>query len=63
MRVVLQDVRGNTNIKMERNMLRKYEKTRRVFIRSLGDEEHMDLVERVVAEWRNGYRVRMVVQL
>ena len=30
MRVVLQDVLGNTNIKMERNMLREYEKTRRV---------------------------------
>ena len=52
MRVVLQDLRGNTNIKMERNMLRDHEKTRRVFIRSLGDEEHMDLVQRVVAEGR-----------
>ena len=40
------------------------EQTRRVFIRSLGDEEHMDLVERVVAEclqedteyeWSYGY--------
>ena len=40
------------NIKMERNMLRQHEKTRRVFIRSLGDEEHMDLVVRVVAECR-----------
>ena len=28
------------------------EQTRRVFIRSLGDEEHMDLVEREVAECR-----------
>ena len=28
------------------------EQTRRVFIRSLGDEEHMDLVKRVVAERR-----------
>ena len=35
---------------MEQNMLREHENTRRVFIRSLGDEEHMDLVERVVAE-------------
>ena len=52
MRVVLQGVRRNTNIKMERNMLREHEKTRRVFIRSLGDEEHRDLVERVVAECR-----------
>ena len=43
--VVLQDVRGNKNIKMERNMSRGHEQTRRVFIRSLGDEEHMDLVE------------------
>ena len=50
--MVLQDVRGNTNIKMERNMLQEHEKTRRVFIRSLSDEEHMDLVERVVAECR-----------
>ena len=33
-------------------MLREHENTRRVFIRSLGDEEHMDLVERVVAECR-----------
>ena len=33
-------------------MLREYEKTRRVFTRSLGDEEHMDLVERAVAECR-----------
>ena len=31
-------------------MLREHEKTRRVFIRSLGDEEHTGLVERVVAE-------------
>ena len=52
MRVVLQDVRGNRNIKMERKMSREHEQTRRVFIRSLGDEEHMDLVERVVAECR-----------
>ena len=37
---------------MERNMLREYEKTQRLFIRSHGDEEHMDLVERVVAECR-----------
>ena len=37
---------------MERNMLREHEKTRRVFIRSVGDEEHMELVERVVAERR-----------
>ena len=28
------------------------EQTRRVFIRSLGDEEHMDLVNRVVPECR-----------
>ena len=28
------------------------EQTWRVFIRSLGDEEHMDFVERVVAECR-----------
>ena len=34
--VVLQDVRGNTNIKMEQNMSRGHEQTRRVFIRSLG---------------------------
>ena len=52
MHVVLRDVRGNKNSKMERNMLREHDKTRRVFIRSLGDEEHMDVVERVVAECR-----------
>ena len=52
MNVVLQDVRGNTNIKMERNMSRQHEQSRRVFIRSLGDEEHMGLIERPVDECR-----------
>ena len=51
------------NIKMERKMLREHEKTRRVFIRSHGDEEHTGLVERVVAECGKKIRVRMVVQL
>ena len=45
MRVVLQDVQVDTNIKMERHMLREHEKTRRVFIKSLGDEEHMGLLD------------------
>ena len=40
------------NIKMERKVLREHEKAKRVFIRSLGDEEHTCLVERVVAECR-----------
>ena len=52
MRVVLQDVQKDINIKMERNVLRDNEETRRVFIRSLGDQEHMELIERVVAECR-----------
>ena len=43
---------GTQNIKMERKMLREHEKTRRVFIRSHGDEEHTRLVEREVAECR-----------
>ena len=46
---------------MERNMVREYGKTRRLFIKSPVDEEHMDLVERVVTESRQEDRVRTVV--
>ena len=44
--------RRHKNIKMERKMLREHEKTRRVFIKSIGDEEHTCLVKRVVPECR-----------
>ena len=40
------------NIKMERKMLREHEKTKRVFIKSLDDEQHTGLVERIIAEGR-----------